>query len=429
MRRLARRCRAGSRPIGRDREGPRQQRRVRARGLHGYDARVAGNLTRTAGAIVVGGGVMGVSTTYHLAAAGVRDVLLVEREEGLGLGSTGRCAGGFRHQFSSEINVRLSLESIRMIRSFSEVHGLPLDVHVDGYLFLCRDAPTWAAYRRDAEMQRRLGARVDLLDAAGAAELVPGLAVDGLVGATFGPDDGIADPSGLTNGYATAARRAGAAIRTGVRVTGIATSADGGRVLGVDTTEGRIVAPLVVLAAGVWSPSLSVTVGLDLPVKPYPRQLVLTTDFPGRPARRTLVIETSTMFFFHREGGGILMGIPPAGERPTFDTSPDDRFVAEELLPAAIRVLPAVEAAGLASTWVGLYEMTPDHHPVVGPVTGLDGLLVATGFSGHGFQHGPVVGKLLAEVAVAGRATTIDIAPLRPERFARGELILESHVI
>jgi sarcosine oxidase subunit beta len=384
---------------------------------------------RTAGAIVVGGGVMGVSTAYHLAAAGVRDVLLVEREAGLGLGSTGRCAGGFRHQFSSEINVRLSLESVRMIRSFSEVHGLPLDVHVDGYLFLCRDAGTWSAYRRDAELQRRLGARVELLDAAGAAELVPGLVVDALLGATFGPDDGIADPSGLTNGYATAARRAGATIRTHVTVTGLATSPDGGRVVGVDTEEGRIAAPLVVLAAGVWSPPLASSVGLDLPVTPYPRQLVQTTDFPGRPARRTLVIETGTMFFFHREGAGILMGIPPEDERSTFDTSPDDRFVAEELLPAAMRTLPAVEAAGLASTWVGLYEMTPDHHPVVGPVDGLDGLLVATGFSGHGFQHGPIVGRLLAEVAVDGRATTIDIGPLRPERFARGELIEESHVV
>lgn len=135
------------------------------------------------------------------------------------------------------------------------------------------------------------------------------------------------------------------------------------------------------------------------------------------------------MFFFHREGAGILMGVPPKDERSTFDTSPDDRFVAEELLPAAIARLPAVDAAGLAATWVGLYEMTPDHHPLVGPVRGLDGLLVATGFSGHGFQHGPVVGKLLAEMATTGRASTIDVRALRPERFAEGEHIAESHVV
>lgn len=390
---------------------------------------MAGDLQRTAGAIVVGGGVMGVSAAYHLAAAGVRDVVLLEREAGLGLGSTGRCAGGFRHQFSSEINVRLSLESVRMIRTFSEVHGLPLDVHVDGYLFVCRDEATWAAYRSDAAMQRRLGARVDLLDPEAIADLVPGLALDGVLGATFGPDDGIADPSGLTNGYATAARRAGATIRTGTTVTALATSPDGSRVVGVEMEGGRLEAPIVVLAAGVWSPALAAPAGLDLPVQPYPRQLVQTTDFPGRPVRRTLVIDTASMLFFHREGTGILTGVPPRDERSTFDTSPDDRFVAEELLPAAMAFLPAVEAAGLASTWVGLYEMTPDHHPIVGPVRGLDGLLVATGFSGHGFQHGPVVGKLLAEVATAGRATTIDIELLRPERFAEGELIAESHVV
>lgn len=392
-------------------------------------ARVAGDLKRTAGAIVIGGGIMGVSAAYHLAAAGVGDVLLVERDTGLGLGSTGRCAGGFRHQFSSEINVRLSLESVRMIRSFSDVHGLPLDVHLDGYLFVCRDEATWSAYQGDALMQRRLGARVELLDAPAVAELIPGVVVDGVVGATFGPDDGIADPAGLTNGYATAARRAGATIRTGVTVTGIATSADGGRVAGVETQDGPISAPIVVLTAGVWSPALATPTGVDLPVTPYPRQLVQTTDFPGRPDRRTLVIDTATMFFFHREGAGILMSIPPSDERSTFDTVPDDRFVAEEVLPAAIAMLPAVEAAGLASTWVGLYEMTPDHHPIVGPVEGLDGLIVATGFSGHGFQHGPVVGRLIAEIATAGRATTVDIAALRPERFAEGALIAESHVV
>lgn len=390
---------------------------------------MAGEMQRTAGAVVIGGGIMGVSAAYHLAAAGVPDVVLLEREAGLGLGSTGRCAGGFRHQFSSEINVRLSLESVRMIRSFSEVHGLPLDIHVDGYLFVCRDEATWAAYRADAEMQRRLGARVDLLDPGAMAQLIPGLVVDGVLGGTFGPDDGIADPSGLTNGYATAARRAGARIHTGVTVTGLVTSPDGGRVVGVDTDHGRIDAAVTVLAAGVWSPALAAATGVDLPVLPAPRQLVQTTDFPGRPDRRTLVIDTATMFFFHREGAGILMSIAPTNDRSTFDLSPDDRFVAEEVLPAAMAFLPAVEAAGLAATWVGLYEMTPDHHPIIGPVRGLDGLLVATGFSGHGFQHGPVVGKLIAEVATTGRATTIDIAALRPERFAEGELIAESHVV
>jgi sarcosine oxidase subunit beta len=384
---------------------------------------------QTAGAIVIGGGIVGVSAAYHLAAAGIRDVLLLEREPGLGLGSTGRCAGGFRHQFSSDVNVRLSLASAKMIGGFSEEHGLPLDVHVDGYLFLCRDEATWAQHRAAASMQRRLGARVEELDAAACHELIPGLAVDDVVGATFGPDDGIADPSGLVNGYAIAARRAGATIRSGVSVTGLRMSADAGRVAGVATSEGEIDAPLVVLAAGVWSPALAAGIGVDLPVEPHPRQLVQTTDFAGRPERRTLVIDTSSMCFFHREGNGLLMGVPPALDEATFRTDTSDRFVAEELVPAAMRLLPAVADAGFATTWTGLYEMTPDHHPLIGAIPGVDGLLVATGFSGHGFQHAPVVGKLLGEIATDGRATTIDIHGLRPERFAEGEPIVEGFVV
>lgn len=386
-------------------------------------------MTGRAGAIVVGGGIVGVSTAYHLAAAGVRDVLLLEREAGLGLGSTGRCAGGFRIQFSSEVNVRLSLESARMIRGFSEQHGLPLDLHVDGYLFLCRDEATWARHRAAAAMQRGLGARVELLDAAACGALIPGLAVDDVVGATFGPDDGIADPSGLVNGYATAARRAGATIRTGAAVGAIRTSPDGGRVTGVDTAGGPIDAPLVVLATGAWSPTLAAGIGLDLPVEPHPRQLVQTTDFPGRPERRTLVIDTASLAFFHREGSGVLMGVPPAADPATYETRTDDRFVAEELVPAAMRLLPAVADAGFATTWSGLYEMTPDHHPLIGAVRGLDGLLVATGYSGHGFQHAPITGRLLAEIATTGRAETVDITSLRPERFADGEPIVEAFVV
>lgn len=387
-------------------------------------------LPRAAGAIVVGGGIVGVCTAYELAVAGVRDVVLLEREAGLGLGSTGRCAGGFRHQYSSEVNVRLSLASAPLIRGFTEAHGLPLDVHVDGYLFLCRDEATWAGYQGAAAMQRRLGARVELLDPAACAALIPGLAVDEVVGATFGPDDGIADPSGLVNGYATIARGAGATIRLGARVTAIRTSGGGGsRVLGVSTAAGDIDAPLVVLAGGVWSRALASPLGVDLAVEPHARQLVQTTDFPGRPERRTLVIDTASMCFFHREGNGVLMGVPPMADAPTFSIMTDGRFVAEELVPAAMRLLPSIEDAGFATTWVGLYEMTPDHHPVIGPIRGLDGLLVATGFSGHGFQHAPITGKLLAEIATTGAARTVDISALRPERFADGEPIVEAFVV
>ncbi len=386
-------------------------------------------MTPTADVVVVGGGVMGASIAYHVAAAGAGRVLLLERESALGTGSTGRCAGGFRIQFTSEINVRLSLASVPRIRGFSAEHGLPLDVHADGYLFLVRDEGAWAAHRAAAAMQRGLGGRVEELSPAEAARLVPGLVVEGVIGATYGPDDGITDPSGLTNGYATLARRAGVEIQLGQEVIAISTTADGSTVTGVETIAGPVRAPRVVVAAGVWSRALAMTCGLDLPVVPEPRHVVTTTGFEGRPERRTLVIDTATMAYFHREGPGLLMGMPRLSDRiSTFATDVDEAWIADELLPAELALLPALEGAGLLRSWVGLYEMTPDHHPILGPVAGLDGMTLATGFSGHGFQHAPAVGEIVA-AQLAGTDPPVDVSTLALERFAAGRLIGEAHVV
>jgi glycine/D-amino acid oxidase-like deaminating enzyme len=381
---------------------------------------------RTADAVVVGGGAVGVSAAYHLAAAGAGAVVLLERESALGTGSTGRCAGGFRHQFSSRVNCLLSIESIRMITSFQETHGLPLDVDQDGYLFVVRTVPVWRDFLQSVEVQRSLGIDVEVLSPEEAGAMVPGLAVDGALGATFGPKDGIADPSGLTNGYATLARRAAAEIELGVAVDRI--EIDGGHVRGVATDRGSISAPVVVNAAGPWAGVLAATAGVNLPLEPIPRQVVTTGPFPEVPPRRTLVVDAESTFYFHMEGAGVLMGIGGRNERPSFDTSVDHRLIEEELLPAAVRVFPPVERAGLVRQWCGLYEMTPDRHPVVGPAPEVDGLLLANGFSGHGFQHAPVIGKLLAELVVEGRARTVDISSLGLERFS-GQVEAETHVV
>lgn len=376
--------------------------------------------------VVVGGGVVGTSAAYHLAAAGAGSVLLLERADTLGTGSTGACAGGFRHQFSSRINVLLSLASIPMITGFEETHGLPLDVVQHGYLFLVRGEASWERFTAAAEMQRSLGVDARLLAAEDAASLVPGLSTDGVVGATFCPDDGIADPSGLTLGYATAARRAGAEIETGVEVHSI--EVDGDRVRGVITAAGGVATPVVVNAAGPWAALLAATAGVDLPLEPVPRHVVTTGPFPGAPERRTLVVDADTSFYFHREGEGVLMGMGSPRERPSFDTRADEELIANELLPTAVRVFPPLERAAVTRTWCGLYEMTPDRHPIIGPAP-IEGLFLANGFSGHGFQHAPIVGRLLAEMIVEGRARTVDVSALGFERFARGELIAETHVV
>jgi sarcosine oxidase subunit beta len=381
---------------------------------------------QTADVVVVGGGVVGVSAAYHLAAAGAGRVMLLEREDALGTGSTGRCAGGFRHQFSSRINVELSLASVPMIVGFAETHGLPLDVVQDGYLFLLRTDDEMAAFRAAGDLQRSLGVHALELTPSEAADLVPGLATDDVIAATYCPDDGIADPAGLTQGYETAARRAGAELRLGVSVTGV--TVDGDRVAGVATSEGAIDAPVVVNAAGPWAAALAASAGVTLPLEPIPRNVVTTAAFPGVPQRRTLVIDAGTSFYFHREGEGVLMGMGSPDEHPSFETAVDDRFVAERLLPRAVEVFPPLLEGAIASSWCGLYEMTPDRHPIIGQAP-VEGLWLANGFSGHGFQHAPVVGKILAELIVDGAARTVDVTELGLGRFADGRLAAEGHVV
>jgi sarcosine oxidase, subunit beta len=384
-------------------------------------------VNRTTDVIVVGGGVVGASAAYHLAAAGAGRVLVLERADHLAAGSTGACAGGFRFQFSSAINVRLSLASVPMITGFTQEHGLPLDVVQDGYLFLVRGEELWRHFLAANELHASLGVEAEVLTPEEAASVAPGIATEDLVGATFGPRDGIADPSGLTQGYATLARGSGAEIEFGVEVEVVRTGGD--RVLGVDTSDGPIDAGVVVNAAGPWAGVLAATAGVDLPLEPIPRHVLVTGPFDGAPERRTLVIEAMTSFYFHREGAGVLMGMGGASERASFETATDESFIAEELLPTAVRVFPPLEAASVEHSWVGLYEMTPDRHPIIGEAQGVAGFYLANGFSGHGFQHAPVVGKLLAELIVGGAATTVDISSLGLDRFERGHLVREGHVV
>jgi len=384
-------------------------------------------MDRTADVVIVGGGVVGASAAYHLAEAGAGRVVLLERADHLAAGSTGACAGGFRHQFSSEVNVRLSQASIPMITRFAEEHALPLDVHQEGYLFLVRSHDLWLDYVAANELHHALGVGAEILTPEDAAALIPGITLDGLVGATFGPDDGIADPSGLTQGYATLARRAGAEIDLGVEVRAV--RAAHGRVEGVETDGGPIDARAVVNAAGPWAGRLAATAGVELPLEPIPRHVLVTGAFPGAPARRTLVIDAQTSFYFHREGEGVLMGKGSPKEHASFSTTPDEAFIAEELLPTAVEVFPPLENAAVEHSWVGLYEMTPDRHPVIGEAPGVRGFYLANGFSGHGFQHAPVVGKLLAEMIVDGQAKTVDVSSLGLERFAEGGLVSEGHVV
>ena len=214
------------------------------------------DLPATADVVVVGAGIVGCSAAYHLAAAGAGRVLVLDRLDGPGGGSTGACAGGFRHQFTSEINIRLSQASTPLITGFTEAHGIDVDVVQDGYLFLVRGAEAWAAAKDVVAFQRALDVPVEIVEPADAAALIPGLSVDGVEGATFCPIDGIADPAGLTQGYVTIARREGARFAFGTDVRELLV---GGHSTGVRTEAGVVSADAVVLATGAWSAPLART--------------------------------------------------------------------------------------------------------------------------------------------------------------------------
>jgi sarcosine oxidase subunit beta len=387
--------------------------------------------------VIVGGGCMGCSLAWHLAERGLTNVVLIEREAQLGAGSTGKNAGGVRHQFSHPANIRLSLESIAMLADFEARVGAPIDFHQDGYLFLVSKSSNVAAFQQNIALQRRMGVDVQWLAPDEASRIAPGIEIGGIRGAAWCAADGIADPNGVTMGFVRAAQLGGRlTVLRETEVTGIEVSS--GRIAGVMTSAGPIATRAVVNAAGPWAGQVAAMAGVVLPVVPERRHIFIAQPAPGAswddaayagrtPSTRLMVIDFDTTFYFHREGAGLLFGMGDRSERPGFDTTVKWDFL-PDVTETAVRRLPALADASVTHAWAGLYEMTPDHNPVIGGL-GVDGFFAIAGFSGHGFQHAPVVGKLLAELIVGGAATTVDITSLGLERFERGDLVREGHVV
>jgi len=378
----------------------------------------------TADAVVVGGGVMGCSIAYHLAERGL-EVLLLERDT-LGSGSTSRNAGGVRQQFSAEINVRIQMLSVQMLRQFEEEIGVPSDFKQNGYLFLLTRPDEVDDFRGLLEMWHRLGlTEARWVTPSEARRMVPAANLDDVLGCTFCPTDGIASPDAVTMGYAGAARRLGATLREGTRVTGI--DVRDGRVVGVRTNAGDVSTPVVFNCAGPWSEEVGLLAGIAVPVKPYRRHIFVTDAFPLIPRDTPFTIDFTSSFYFHPEGEGVLLGMSDRAEPASFSLEVDHDFT-ETVLEAAIRRVPALENAGMRTAWAGLYEVTPDHQAILGPADGIAGLWCACGFSGHGFMQAPAAGRLLAQLLVDGKSD-IDLAPLAHSRFARGALLTEKNVV
>jgi sarcosine oxidase subunit beta len=380
-------------------------------------------MKRSADVVIIGGGCMGASVAHHLARRGVTDVVLVEREKTLATGSTGRNAGGVRHQFSNAANIRLSIESVRVLERFADEVGQPIDFHQDGYLFLLSTQAGVATFRRNVALQRSLGVDVEWLDAQDAGRLAPGLDAGGVIGATFCRRDGIADPNGVTMGFAKRAQAAGVSVERDTEVTGI--RVDAGRVSAVETTRGTIETRIVVNAAGPYARQIGRMAGADVPVDPYRRHIFIAAfdppssapaPSPHIPSSHIMVIDFDTTFYFHREGAGVLFGMGDPRETPTFDTTVQWDFL-PQVIDVAVKRLPALADASISHAWAGLYEVTPDANPIIGPAHGVGGFFLINGFSGHGFQHSPAAGRILADV-ITGRDPHFDLTPFAAERFA-----------
>jgi sarcosine oxidase, subunit beta len=384
------------------------------------------NLPPSAHVVIIGGGVMGASTAYHLAQRGCTDVVLLEKQEFFGMGATGRCAGGIRYQFSTEINVRLSLVSMPMLDRFEEELGQPIGLRRDGYLFLLTNDRDVETFRRNVAMQHRLGVATEWLEGDEVRRRVPQLKADDVIAGTFHGLDGLADPNSVVMGYVNAARRLGVRALTETAVTHLDVA--GGRIVGVQTSRGPIRCDVVVNAAGPWAAPISETAGVPLPITPLRRQMLTTTPLPELAPDFPFVIDFARSLYFHREGEGLLTGQSNPHEQPGFDESVDTDWELEHM-EAAIARLPLLAKAGRMAHWAGLYEVTPDAHPILGGVPQVAGYFVVAGFSGHGFMHGPVAGLLLSEFILDGKAHTLDVSSLDYARFAEGRLIREYNVV
>ncbi len=378
----------------------------------------------SADVVIAGGGIMGCALAYQLAKRKV-DVLLLEREE-LGSQSTGKCAGGVRQQFSIEANVRLQRLSVRMLEEFEQETGHPADFRQVGYLFVFARPQHIEDFRHNMEMWHRVGlAEARWVTAAEAAQMVPVLNVDDVLGCTFCPSDGIASPADVTSGYAAAARRMGARLRERVEVTGIDIAS--GRVQGVRTSRGEVATRLVINCAGPWAASIGRMAGVEIPVLPYRRHIVVTGPFPGVPRNTPMTVDFQTSLYFHPEGDGVLIGMSDRDEPPGFVTEVNWQFL-EKMVEQAARRAPALAGAGVKTAWAGLYETTPDHQAILGPIPELEGFWCAAGFSGHGFMQAPAAALLVTQLLL-DRKSEIDISTFAFDRFGRGALVKERNVI
>ncbi|HJX82995.1 MAG TPA: FAD-binding oxidoreductase [Candidatus Angelobacter sp.] len=384
----------------------------------------------TADVVIIGGGIVGSSIAWHLTSAGCKNVLVLERESSQGKGSTGKSMGGVRAQFSTPVNIQLSLYSIPFYARFDEVLDHPSGYRPQGYLFLATKDAHLAYLRNNFDRQKTLGLQsVELLQAEDIRKMLPQLRSDDIIGGSFCSTDGFVDPYSVMTGFMARAVDQGATLWRSAEVTGI--SVDHSGIAGVETSRGPITTRTVVNAAGAWAAQVAKLAGVDLPVEPLRRMLIPSEPFDEFPHSAPMVVDLSTGFHFRPEGRGFLLAWNDPEETSSFNTNFENSFIEKVLVHAADRV-PVFEnlAINPKRAWAGLYEMSPDHHAILGPVPDVPGFFLANGFSGHGVMHSPATGKILADLILHGKTEVVDdISVLGFERFAKGELLHETAVL
>ena len=383
----------------------------------------------TAEVVIIGGGIVGSSIAFHLTAAGCDDVLVIERETAQGKGSTGKSMGGVRAQFSTPVNIQMSLYSIPFYASFEDKLGHPSGYRPQGYLFCATEEKHMAYLRTNHAKQVAMGLKaVRLISGDEIRSMFPQLRGDDILGGSVCSTDGFVDPYSAMIGLMAWAADHGAKLWKNAEVTGI--QRDAQRVAGVETTKGTVSTRKVVNCAGPWAAGIAKMAGVDLPVEPLRRMLVPTEPFDQFSHRAPMIIDMSNGFHFRPEGLGFLLAWNDPEETPGYKTDFDPAFIEKILTRAAERV-PVFEnlAVNPKRAWAGLYEMTPDHHPILGPVQDVPGFFLANGFSGHGVMHAPATGKILSDLILTGKTDLVDASLLGLSRFAEGRMIEETAVL
>lgn len=381
--------------------------------------------------IVVGGGVVGAACAYFLAERRESEVTLLERAE-LGSGTTKGGLGGIRHQFVDELDVRLSKMASAFWRAFDDLTGARHDFQQRGYLFIANTDEGLAQLREPMALYERVGVNVEMIDRIQIAELVPGLRLDDVRGGRFGAEDGYGDPLQALAGFAAFAQLGGVKIREGVTVRSLVRNGD--RVTGVRTADGELSADRVLLATGCWTAALAATADVRVPIWPYVRTILESQPIPAL-RRAPMTIEVESGFHFRPKANQVRFAVPNINLDGTLEKGPAH---APEVFPGdfpPLVVPPRVEAwtkeraahrhpaftnVDIRSSWGCYYEMTPDDHPIVGAVPGVEGLYIAAGFSGHGFMHAPATAQLIVEAMLDGKARSLDISDLSLDRFTSG---------